>query len=124
MKRVLIWVLILQFATGHNLLGELARTPLLLDHFQAHKRETQNLSFSRFLLLHYWENPHSHSDNSHAQLPLHGTHGIMAESVLPHPPEVAFSPPSNISECSSLPVFNESFSPGDFSRGLFRPPIA
>ncbi|MBV6442020.1 MAG: hypothetical protein DYG98_02330 [Haliscomenobacteraceae bacterium CHB4] len=124
MKRILIWVLILQFATGHNLLAEVVRMPLLLDHFRAHKTEAQDLSFARFLWQHYWKISHSHSDNSHAQLPLHCSHGIMAESMLPYPPEVVFCPTIIASESSNRPVSDESFSPGEFSHSLLRPPIA
>lgn len=124
MKRILVWVLILQFATGHNLLAELVRMPSLLEHFKIHCLETPDISFARFLWLHYSENSHTHGDNSHANLPLHCSHGVMAESVLPQPPEVVFLPAVVAAECSTLPVFDRSFSPDDFSRGLFRPPIA
>jgi hypothetical protein len=124
MKRILVWVLVLQFATGHNLLAELARMPSLLEHFKVHRQETPDLSFARFLWLHYSENSHSHGDNSHAKLPLHCSHGVMAESVLPQAPEVTFSPAVVAAECSVLSIFDEAFSPDDFSRGLFRPPIA
>ena len=124
MKRILVWVLILQFATGHNLLAELVRMPSLLEHFKVHRQEIPELSFAHFLWLHYSENSHTHGDNSHAKLPLHCSHGVMAESVLPQPPEVAFSPVLIVPELSALPVFDESFSPDDFSRGLLRPPIA
>lgn len=124
MKRIIVWVLILQFSTGHNLLAELVRMPSLLEHFQTHQQETPDLSFTRFLWLHYSENSHSHADNSHAKLPLHCSHGIMAESVLPQPPKAVFVPAVVAAECSVLPVFDEPFSPNDFSRGLLRPPIA
>ena len=124
MKRIVVWILILQFATGHNLLAELVQMPSLLGHFQTHRQETPDLSFARFLYLHYLETSHTHGDNSHAQLPLHCSHGIMAESVLPQPPDIplAFSPaaPARV----SLPLFNETISPDDYSFGLFRPPIA
>lgn len=124
MKRILVWVLILQFATGHNLMAEVVRMPSLLEHFKVHQQETPDLSFARFLWLHYSENSHTHGDNSHAKLPLHCSHSVMAESVLPQPPEVVFVPAAFAAECSALPLFDRAFSPDDFSRGLLRPPIA
>ncbi|HRI60950.1 MAG TPA: hypothetical protein PK228_14525 [Saprospiraceae bacterium] len=124
MKRIFIFVIILQFATGHNLVAELVRMPSLLEHFQTHRQETPDLSFARFLWMHYSETSHSHTDNSHAQLPLHCSHGVMAESVLPQPPAVgyvfSFPAPQRI----SLPLHAESLLPNDYSFGLFRPPIA
>ncbi|GAB4492451.1 MAG: hypothetical protein OHK0019_14390 [Saprospiraceae bacterium] len=124
MKRILVWVLVLQFATGHNLMAEVVRMPSLLEHFKVHQQETPDLSFAHFLWLHYSENSHSHGDNSHAKLPLHCSHIVMAESMLPQPPEVMFSPVFVAAHYTALPIFDESFSSGDFSRGLLRPPIA
>lgn len=124
MKSILVWVLILQFASGHNLLAEIVRMPSLLDHFQIHREETPDLSFGRFLWMHYLENSHTHSDNSHAQLPLHCSHGWTADSETPKTLalELYFIVPA--SERSGLPVFEEKCAPGDYSFGLFRPPLA
>ena len=43
MKRILVWVLILQFTTRHNLLAELARMPSLLEHFKPTSKKTTSL---------------------------------------------------------------------------------
>jgi len=124
MKRILYWVLILQFATGHNLLAEVLRMPSLLDHFEVHQSETPDLSFARFLWLHYLEVSHTHADNSHAQLPLHCAHGTMVDSVVNHhfAVEFVFSPPAI--ERTDLPMHDERLIQNDFSFGLFRPPVA
>lgn len=124
MKRILVWILVLQFATGHNLLAELVRISSLTEHYQTHRRETPDLSFAGFLWLHYLETAHTHPDNSHAKLPFHCSHGIMAESVLPQPPEVEFVPAAISASNTSLPLFDEALSPNDYSFGLLRPPIA
>lgn len=126
MKRILVWVLILQFASGHNLLAELARMPMLAEHFKTHQQETPDLSFARFLWLHYGETSHSHGDNSHAKLPLHCAHGtVAADSVLPQPPEI--SQPNWLAEAVSrqkMPVADEFLRLSAPASGLFRPPIA
>lgn len=124
MKRILVWILILQFATGHNLLAELMRVSPLLEHYQTHRQETPDLSFARFLWLHYLETSHTHSDNSHAQLPLHCSHGILAESLMTQPPVFEFLFDASASESSSHPLHDEMLWPNDYTVGLFRPPIA
>ena len=124
MNRILAWVFILQFATGHNLLAEMARMPLLLDHYQTHREETPNLSFGRFLWMHYLENAHSHRDNSHAQLPLHCAHGPVADSLIPgyFLPEFPNELPGTQSGTDSFG--DETWLASDYSFGLLRPPIA
>jgi hypothetical protein len=124
MNRILVWVFILQFATGHNLLAELARMPLLLDHYQTHREEAPDLSFGRFLWMHYLENAHSHRDNSHAQLPLHCAHGPVVDSLVPGHlfPEFQNEPPP--AQTGSHAFGDETLLPSDYSFGLLRPPIA
>lgn len=124
MKRILYWVLILQFATGHNLLAEVLRMPSLLEHFELHQTETPDLSFARFLFLHYLEVSHTHADNSHAQLPLHCAHGPMADSVIDHHFAVEIACCLLTIERTGLPLHDERLIQNDFSFGLFRPPIA
>ena len=125
MNRVLIWVLALQFITGHNLLAELVRTPSLLDHYETHRRETPDLSFTGFIWLHYCNTNHEQSDSRHAQLPMHCAHVVIAESVLPHTPVIA--PPLHREEPArreQIPVADDSLLPDTYVSGLFRPPIA
>lgn len=125
MKRILVWVLVLQFATGHNMLAELARMPSLLDHLQTHRNESPDLSFTDFLWQHYLHTSHTHSDNSHAQLPLNGSHGIMAESVLPQPPEIGPCSLGTVSPGQAkIIATDETLLPSGYASGLFRPPIA
>lgn len=124
MNRILAWVFILQFATGHNLLAEMARMPLLLEHYRTHREETPDLSFGRFLWMHYLDNAHSHRDNSHAQLPLHCSHGPVADSLIP-----AHLLPELPNEWPQIEFRSHSFGdktliPNDYSFGLLRPPIA
>lgn len=125
MKRILVWIFILQFATGHNLLAEFVRMPSLLEHYQSHRQETPNLSFAVFLWQHYLDtSSHTHSDNSHQRLPLHCSHGHMAESVMPHAPEVRKIARPVCFQISGMPLSDDSLLPNDYSSSLFRPPIA
>ncbi|MBK8191829.1 MAG: hypothetical protein IPK76_00915 [Lewinellaceae bacterium] len=124
MKRVFVWILILQFITGHNLLAELVRTPSLLEHYQTHRQETPDLSFATFIWLHYCNPQHEQSDSRHAGLPLHCEHGIAAESVVPMPLVVEISPDQAIPVREGLPILEERIPHNDYSFGLFRPPIA
>ncbi|MCW5924173.1 MAG: hypothetical protein KIS77_17760 [Saprospiraceae bacterium] len=124
MKRILVWVLILQFATGHNLLAELARMPSLIGHFHEHRSEAPGLSFAHFLWLHYLDNSHKHDDRSHEHLPLHCSHHPLAESVLPQSPIIELAAPAPLTERTGLPLHHKVLATDDYASGLFRPPIA
>ena len=124
MKRILIWVLILQFATGHNMLAEVLRMPSLVEHYREHLQETPELSFLAFLGEHYLNVQHRHQNDAHTQLPLHCSHIALAESALPQAlPFVMLSPLPELSNRSSLPTDHVSLTSGDYKSGLFRPPI-
>lgn len=124
MKRILIWVLILQFATGHNMLAEVLRMPSLLEHYQVHLQETPRLSFLAFLGEHYLNVQHQHQNDAHGQLPLHCSHGAMADSTLPLqlPLVICTTLPADLSY-AALPANNALLPSGDYESGLFRPPI-
>ena len=125
MKRLFIWILILQFATGHNLLEEALRLPMLLDHYRLHQSETPGLSFGAFLKDHYLNLQHQHQCDAHAQLPLHCSHGALAESTLPCPLPAVFPPYwENVRSDAGLPVDDSLLPTGNYESGLFRPPIA
>ncbi len=124
MKRILIWILILQFATGHNMLAELLRMPSLMEHYREHLDETPQLSFLAFLGEHYLNVQHRHQNDAHTQLPLHCSHIALAESALPQAvPFVTFTLAPDISNRSTLPSDHALLPSGDYASGLFRPPI-
>ena len=125
MKRIVIWLLIVQFATGHNLLGELLRLPILLEHYDAHRTETPNLSFAAFLWLHYYDAQHEQSDSRHAGLPLHCAHGAMAETTLPCPPHLDHPVFGEMTVLRhTLPIADEFLRLTAPLSGVFRPPVA
>lgn len=125
MQRILIWLLIFQFATGHNLLAELARMPLLLDHYKIHQQDTPNLTLSQFLWLHYANLQHENSDSRHEKLPMHCASGIMAESIIPQAPELEFAADvATISTHESVVVSDEFLRLSAPLDAVFRPPIA
>lgn len=126
MKRLFIWVLIFQFTTGYNMLEEVLRLPMLLDHYQLHQAENPGLAFSTFLSEHYLNVRHQHASDAHAKLPLHCSHGNLAESTLPCPlPGIELPIPDIADQRSSkMPQDDTSLPSGDYESGLFRPPIA
>ncbi|MBL7825920.1 MAG: hypothetical protein JNJ57_04765 [Saprospiraceae bacterium] len=124
MKQIVVWLLVCQFASGHNLLAELVRTPSLIDHFQVHKVEDTALTFTGFIWLHYFNNTHETSDSRHESLPLHCIHVVLAESTVDHPP--VFENALSWTFCESARVhliFDEFFRPTASLTGVFRPPI-
>lgn len=125
MKSILAWIFVIQFATGHNLVGELLRMPLLLDHYKIHQIETPGLSVRQFLWMHYCNTQHEQSDSRHARLPLHCEHVLLADSTVPC--EIRFEhnthPP--VDEASNALLISDEFlklSPP--LSGIFRPPLA
>lgn len=123
MKRILVWILVLQFATGHNLLVELMRMPQLLEHYRIHRQETPGLSLGQFLWLHYCNSQHEQADGRHTQLPLHSASGIVAEITVPHPPVFEeFIGPAGRAK-NTVTVADEFLHLTAPDSGVFRPPI-
>ncbi len=71
LKRLLIYILVIQLATGHNAFVELLRLPSLIEHFKEHRTENSTLSISQFLYLHYADEQHHDADTKHENLPMH-----------------------------------------------------
>ncbi len=71
LKRLLIYILVIQLATGHNALVEMFRLPSLIEHFKEHYAENNMLSVSQFLYLHYADEHHHDADTKHEKLPMH-----------------------------------------------------
>jgi hypothetical protein len=90
LKQLLVWMFVLQFASGHNLVAEIFRLPSLMEHFAEHQRENNAISIASFLWLHYMDTAHEHSDSRHEHLPLHCHHVMMAESLLATAPELCY----------------------------------
>ena len=124
MKRILVWILVLQFATGHNLLVELTRMPQLLEHYRIHRQETPDLTLGKFLWLHYCNSQHEQADGRHSQLPLHSGCGIMTDITVPHPPEFERTAADSGRIENTLIVADEFLHLTAPTFGVFRPPIA
>lgn len=57
--------------------AELAKLPLLLSHFQEHRKQNAAISFAAFLTLHYADPKHHEEDHStHSQLPFGQHHHL------------------------------------------------
>ncbi|MEY3239623.1 MAG: hypothetical protein RIR11_1061 [Bacteroidota bacterium] len=124
-KKLIIWILVLQFATGHNLIAELLRMPILIEHYKTHQEESPELSFAHFLWLHYSNTSHAQSDGRHAQLPMHCSHGVLAETTIPVPPQIDL--PHFIvkpSKQDRMLVSDEFLRLSAPLSGVFRPPLA
>lgn len=125
MKRILIGLLIFQFVTGYSLLAELARIPMLLDHYTIHQKESSELTLSQFLWLHYGNPQHENSDSRHGKLPMHCASGVMAESIIPQALQLE-SVPSVATYLPREPILvsDEFLCLSAFLGTVFRPPIA
>lgn len=125
MKHFVVWIIIIQFATGHNLLAELCQMPNLLQHYKAHQQYAPDLSLTQFLWQHYGNN-HDESDHRHNNLPLQCTHVLLADSTAPQQillwdgiafPQIAVT---NVEIC----ITDEFLRLSAPLSGIFRPPLS
>jgi hypothetical protein len=124
LRQLLVWMFVLQFASGHNLVAEIFRLPSLIEHFAEHKMENKDISIAHFLWLHYMDASHEHSDSRHEHLPLHCHHLLIAESLLAAAPELCyFNTPSITAFAEKKLLFGEDrlHLPAPIF-GFFRPP--
>jgi hypothetical protein len=117
-KYFVIWLFIVQFATGHNLMAELCQMPNLLRHFEVHKQYSPDLTLSQFLWLHYGTN-HDESDRNQC------AHVVFAESTIPQAflLESPASLPLTISSVK-ICVTDEFLRLSAPNSGVFRPPLS
>lgn len=54
MTRFLLFLLLFQFATDSSILTQLAKFPVLIEHYQEHKQLNSEVRFTEFLSMHYW----------------------------------------------------------------------
>ena len=123
-KKIIVWIFVLQFATGHNLIAELLRMPILIEHYKVHQEESPELSFANFLWLHYSNTTHAQSDGRHAQLPMHCSHGTLVETTIPFPPQIDL--PHfivNPSKQDRMLISDEFLRLSAPLSGVFRPPL-
>lgn len=126
MKRLLVWLLIAQFATGLHALQELAGLPFLIQHFSEHREQAPAISFAEFIRLHYFDSSHRESDPGHEQLPLHcHAHAVTTETaVCPAPTPLLACAPSAPSRRPALHPRDNALLPADYTGSLLRPPIS
>lgn len=67
MKKVLSFLLILQFFTNHEAFAELVKIPFLFHHYN--ETGSHHHSFADFIKDHYTDNHHADSDHDHGKLP-------------------------------------------------------
>jgi hypothetical protein len=71
MKRFVLYLFIIQFATGHNPIVEVLRMSNLVEHYREHQAQKADISIVEFLQLHYLDEKHHEADTQHENLPMH-----------------------------------------------------
>lgn len=91
--------------------AELAKLPLLFDHFLEHRKTDSNLTFTAFLALHYADVKHHEEDHStHSQLPFgqhHHLNIVIPVWYAPALPDFPSPPQPCAAEHGSLPLPDE-----------------
>jgi hypothetical protein len=74
MKLILALFISLQIITNNTFVEDIARIPVLIEHYQHHQQEeTPNISFSEFISMHYGSDAGDSNDIHHHSLPLKHT---------------------------------------------------
>jgi|DewCreStandDraft_4_1066084.scaffolds.fasta_scaffold98515_2 hypothetical protein len=86
--------------------AELAKIPLLFDHYQDHRKQDTNISFMAFLALHYADSKHHEEDHTtHSKLPFgqhHHLNIIITAWFAPTLPEFLLPPQPQKVEHNSM----------------------
>lgn len=99
MKMLLAIFLSLQIVTNFTFFEDIVRIPLLLEHFEHHKeKETPNISFYDFIILHYFSGS-GHAEKGHESLPLNHSSDIGHVHLSP-----AFTLPESLKIFSQIPI--------------------
>ncbi|MBL7884531.1 MAG: hypothetical protein JNL69_10715, partial [Bacteroidia bacterium] len=74
MRLILALFISLQIITNNTFVEDIARIPLLFEHYHHHqKEETPNITFGEFLAMHYNNDHQDTNDINHHSLPLKHT---------------------------------------------------
>lgn len=130
LTRLFIFIFCTNLFTGGVLFGELAKMPALVQHFQVHKIEKNDLTFTYFLWQHYFDSKHtSTATHDHHSLPFHhdschNSHTLMAWS-LPAQEHPFYNISADSSEAlASANFYYGHYLPVGFVGSLFQPPRA
>jgi hypothetical protein len=75
MRRARAISLLLLYFLVNTELRELVRLPILFEHFSEHKQQNNHITFSEFIVLHYFSGHLKDADlERHQQLPFTGIH--------------------------------------------------
>lgn len=121
-RRFLLFLVMLQVATGNRVGAECLKLPLLAQHYRMYDGAARNGSLLEFLQLHYTNTSHRKADPAHRQLPLQTmTAGVTMTVIFP-PAAPLFFVAGSDTRRQKMPMADDPLPAGDFSRRLLRPP--
>ena len=85
MKKLVVFFFLFGYLFSSTELSELLKIDSLIEHYQENKRETDKISLSNFLYLHYIDHGQDNGDgNRDSDLPFHSTsHSELANFIVP-----------------------------------------
>lgn len=104
-------------------LQQLLKLPVLVEHFLEHRAETADMSFTEFIVLHYFSgNPVDDDYDRDQQLPFRSNDVVMVSGIVLMPEQLIpdFTPPVYQSEYYSL--LSVSHLSSRHSDGVWQPP--
>lgn len=123
MKKVLLYLLLFVVTAEASELDQLAKLPILFQHFAEHQERDKSVSLMQFLAMHYWGDDMNDNDNDRdMQLPF--------KKLDDHHSQIYFLPAIRIATVKEVaqPVHpvTYSYNPGHIAdhalASLFRPP--
>ena len=124
MKKLIAFLLLAVFLLSTTELKQLAKLPILIDHFQEHKATDQSITFLEFLSIHYTGMAVYDSDyETDMKLPFK-SHSDFAGSII-----LGFTPNNFIllnkivfHEVIAFSIYNESFNSSTYLSCIWQPP--
>ena len=104
-------------------LHQLLKLPVLLHHFFEHKNDSQNITLSQFIFLHYFNNHPIDGDHEQdMQLPFKTSDCLLAitSNEIPEPIVIAIQPLPVATKSS--PKVKSDWNPSSYIVDIFRPP--
>jgi hypothetical protein len=101
---------------------QLAKFPLLVEHYISHKHANKDLSLWAFFCMHY--NTDKVHDGDDMKLPFKSHHRSLAFSITIAAPYTIEPEPTRpgLHKLKAIPLHNEAFLPGAFPTPVWQPP--
>ncbi|RFZ94118.1 hypothetical protein D0C36_00745 [Mucilaginibacter conchicola] len=125
MKKALLYIIVTVIVAQNTELDQLAKLPILFQHFKEHRQRDSSVTLMQFLGMHYWGDDLNDNDNDRdMQLPFkkmdaHATYVYLLPALRVIENDTQVKPVNN-----SFSEYRPDYFPDPALSSLFRPPQA